>query len=230
MHFSFLALLLMSLNFTHAIPLQTDDEPAADILSSFENLNLFDATESLEPDPQDDSLLSPAEDLVNYFAPTSFIADDNGNNINDDMQLLSSESDTSCPVEKRKRNTGVCSPSAAPPNLAAPNILDSPGWEEGSPTKVDPFEGLGDDPCILRVGYPIHVCCRGPWGQYLGGEYLTIENCYLGQFFSLHLPPGEYEEKSQINSIKVPFFFLSSVTLPCIPRPFSSLESKIRNN
>ena len=176
------ALVLLKLAF--AKPLQIDDTIATDIFSSFENPNLFDATTSLEPDPQDDSFLSPVEYPAHNSFSTSLMADDNGNIVNDDSRfLLSAELDTSCPAEKKKRDTGVCNSLAKPREPQLPDILDLAGWGEGTQTEANPFEGLGDDPCILRIGYPTHVCCRGPRGQLIAGEYLTIDNCYLGKFF-----------------------------------------------
>lgn len=181
MYYSALASLLMLFNSTLAIPLQIDDRHAIDIFSSLEDFNFVDAIRYLEPDPQDDSFSSSIEDTTTkLFASTPLIADDHGNDMNDFL-LSSSTFDASCPAEKKKRDTGVCSSPAELPSLEIPNVLDSPGWQEGSPTLVDPFEGMGEDPCILRAGYPMHVCCRGPLGQLMAGEYLTIENCYLGK-------------------------------------------------
>lgn len=226
MHFSLLASLLMLLNFTLGIPLQINDELAADMFSLFENPNLSDATTSLESDPQDVSLLSPVEDLTNHFDPTSFIGDNNGNDINGAISLLlsSSEFDTSCPAEKRKRNAGLCSSSREAPNLGNPDVLDTSGWQEGSQTKANPFEGLGDDPCILRVGYPIHVCCRGPTGQLVAGEYLTIENCYLGMLslFAFFAPKRWTEATYQFNQSSR--LFSSNVVLSFDSRLFVSPE------
>ena len=125
MRFSVFVSLLMLLSLTLAIPLQMDGRPAIDTFSSFENFNLFDNTIFLQPDPQDNSIPSPVEDITSFFAPTPFIADDNDNDMNDDIQFLLSSSDTTCPAEKRKRDIGICSSPAASPSLAIPSVFNS---------------------------------------------------------------------------------------------------------
>lgn len=231
MYCSLFASVFVFLKLTFAIPLQTDDTPATNTFSSFENLNLFDATMSLEPDPKDDSFLSSVEYPASDLAPTSFIADDNGNIINDDFQLLlSTEPDLSCPAEKRKRDVGVCDSAAKPRVPQIPNILDSAGWGEDSQTQANPFEGLGDDPCLFRIGYPTHVCCRGPPGQLIAGEYLTIENCYMGKFFLFEF----FARPSKVRSQTSPQLMFSFVFLVhhffMYPWPFPIQDSRIRND
>ena len=167
----------MSLNPAISTPLETDFRPFDAFFSSPDDSNFFDTTTFLDPGYLDSSPTSPVDDLT--FSPPSFFADDSGTE-NDDFQFLLSSYDTedSCPLGKRKRGFGSCVNHAAEPTLVLPSILDDTPGEEGSSegVQVKPFE-LSDDPCILQVGHPMHVCCRGPPGMSDGVVYSTIENC-----------------------------------------------------
>lgn len=187
MYFSLFATLFMSLKPTLSIPLEAGFSPATDMSSLSEDPDPFDAMMFLEPDSQDISLTSPTDDLTNLFSPSSFFADTGTEN--EDLQLLLSSDDSGafCPLGKRKRDSGYCGSSeapssAAPPTLVLPSILDNfPGQEGNSEGAGVATSELGGDPCLVQVGYPTHLCCRGPPGYRVGLVYEAVENCALGQ-------------------------------------------------
>lgn len=187
MRFSLLATLFMSLNPTLSVPLETDFSLDPDMFASSGDFNFFDTTTSLEPGSSDYSLMSPVDDFADLFSAPSLFADDSGNE-NQDIQLLSSsDSQTSCPLGRRKRDSRTCNPLEAPspgasPILTFPSLMDNGPGQEGSTEKsqVAPLENFNIDPCLATVEYPMHVCCKGPPGPSRGGVYITIENCALG--------------------------------------------------
>ena len=193
MYISLFVTLFMSLNPALSIPFESGFGPSDDIFSLPEDSDFFDTNTFLEPGSPDISLTSSVDKLADLFSPSSFFADDSGNEYDDIQLLLSSDTDAFCPLGRRKRDSsGSCGWSEAPasqaplPNLVLPSVIDldlnpgAGGSSEGAGTATGDF---GGDPCIAQVGYPVHVCCRGPPGAHVGIIYSTIENCRLGKLF-----------------------------------------------
>lgn len=205
MHLALLAAFFMSLKPTVSIPLDLGLNPSTDIFSWSGDSDLFDSTTFSEPGSPDISLASPTDDFTDLFSPSSFLAENSGNE-NDDLQFLLSSTDTGtfCPLRKSKRDpSGYCGSSEAPPStLAIPSIIDNPpGQEEGSSAGAGVTTGgVGNDPCAIQIGFPVHVCCGGPQGARSGAIYATIENCRLGQlFFTISFPFMGTKKKESSN-------------------------------
>ena len=192
MYLALLATFFTSLSPTLSIPLEPGLSPSADMFSWSGDSDFFEPTTFLEPSSPDNSLTSNLDDFPDPSSPLSFFAE-NGGNQDDDLQSLLSSTDTStfCPLGKRKRGSpGSCDSSEAPPpTLTLPNsldtifdtILNTPLGTEGDSEGAGVTTGeVGNDPCAIQVGYPVHVCCRGPPGLRVGTIYSTIENCRLG--------------------------------------------------
>lgn len=185
MYISLFATLFMWLNPALSIPFGSGFSPSDDLFSLPEDSDFFNTNTFLEPGSPEISFTSSADNLADLFLPSSFFAENDGNENGDFELLLSSDTDAFCPLGRRKRDSPrSCGWSEAPlPNLALPSVIDldlNPGQEgstEGAGTATGDF---GGDPCLAQVGYPVHVCCRGPPGRHVGIIFETIENCGLG--------------------------------------------------